>query len=391
MARIGKTIENLRAIREQWLRTLPSGADAFGMSTEDAGQVPPHLTEVADFGPNPGNLRMLSYVPDDLPAAPALVVVLHGCRQDATGYDIGSGWSELATQQGFVLCLPEQRRSNNPNNCFNWFQAGDIERGQGEAASIAAMVGHLVQQHGIDRKRIFVTGLSAGGAMTSVMLATYPELFAAGAVIAGLPYKCAISVQAAFESMSGGDSRSPEQAAESVRQASPHRGPWPRLSVWHGTADHTVTHGNAAGLTSQWAQLFDVDAAPAREEVVSGQTHRVWTDAKGAEVIEEYVIAGLGHGTPLEAGPDEGQYGAPGPYLLEAGISSTYLIAQFWGLVPKSKARRTKASTQRPEAATTAANGNGFSAQGLLDQLKPGLSGEVNETIRKALRSAGLL
>jgi poly(hydroxyalkanoate) depolymerase family esterase len=96
---------------------------------------------------------------------------------------------------GFALLLPEQQRTNNPNGCFNWFQTGDIERGHGEALSIRQMVSKMVSDHGIDPARVFVTGLSAGGAMTSVMLATYPEVFAGGAIIAGLPYGAANNVQ----------------------------------------------------------------------------------------------------------------------------------------------------------------------------------------------------
>src|SRR5262249_26346657 len=132
------------------------------------------LEEIDGFGSNPGNLRMFRYVPPRLMANPALVVVLHGCTQTAAGYDLGAGWSTLADRYGFVLLFPEQQQSNNPNRCFNWFQTGDIQRGEGEALSIRQMVERMVSDTGIDRSRVFITGLSAGGAMTSVMLACYP-------------------------------------------------------------------------------------------------------------------------------------------------------------------------------------------------------------------------
>src|SRR4051812_38332359 len=138
---------------------------------------------------NPGCLRMYTYVPDPLPSAPALVVVLHGCLQTAAEYDLGAGWSTLADRFRFALLFPEQQRGNNPRGCFNWFQRSDSERDQGEAHSIRHMVEHMIQTHSIDRRRVFVTGLSAGGAMTLVMLAAYPEVFAGGAVIAGVPYR----------------------------------------------------------------------------------------------------------------------------------------------------------------------------------------------------------
>ena len=128
------------------------------------------------------------YLPENLPEGAPLVVVLHGCTQSAAGYDRGSGWSQLADQAGFALLFAEQQRANNPNLCFNWFLPTDTKRNFGEALSIRQMIETLVLAHGLDRKRIFVTGLSAGGAMASVMLATYPEVFAGGAIIAGLPY-----------------------------------------------------------------------------------------------------------------------------------------------------------------------------------------------------------
>jgi poly(3-hydroxybutyrate) depolymerase len=132
------------------------------------------LTEVSAFGSNPGNLRMLTYVPPQLPAGAPLVVVLHGCLQTARAYDEGSGWSMLARRHGFALVYAEQSQANNPNRCFNWFQPHDTRRGSGEALSIRQMVTRMRRIHSIDPTRIFVTGLSAGGAMASVMLATYP-------------------------------------------------------------------------------------------------------------------------------------------------------------------------------------------------------------------------
>ena len=105
----------------------------------------------------------------------------------------------MADRFGFALLLPEQRRANNPNGCFTWFSAEDTSRECGEALSIRQMIERMVIDHGIDRSRIYVTGLSAGGAMTSVMLATYPEVFAGGAIVAGLPYGSAANVQEAFD------------------------------------------------------------------------------------------------------------------------------------------------------------------------------------------------
>jgi poly(hydroxyalkanoate) depolymerase family esterase len=295
----------------------------------------PDLVEISDFHPNPGHLRMLVHVPLALAAHPALVIVLHGCRQTAHGYDLGTGWSKLAERHGFIVCLPEQRGGNNPQQCFNWFTERHTSRDSGETGSIASMVEHLSNLHGIDPHRVFVTGLSAGGAMTAALLAAYPDVFAAGAVIAGLPFRAAVSVGGALEVMANGDRRTGADAAATVRGASDHAGPWPRLSVWHGTADTTVTQDNATALIGQWRSLMGLRSAPTREECVHGKVHRIWEDAAGVAQIEEYQLADFGHGAPLDAAT----LGQPGPFLIEAGISSTLYIADFFGLLPKPGAR----------------------------------------------------
>src|SRR5260221_5550537 len=222
-----------------------------------------HLTEVYEFGSNPGALRMFKYVP----ARPksALVVVLHGCKQTAANYDLGAGWSTLADRYGFVLLLPQQQVSNNPNTCFNWFLPGDTARGKGEALSIRQMVETMIIEHGIDRRRVFVTGLSAGGAMTSVMLATYPEVFAAGAIIAGLPFGVATNVREALNGMFQSPSRPADELGDLVRTASNHKGPWPKLSVWHGSADRTVNPANANEIVKQWLDVHGLPLTPMSE------------------------------------------------------------------------------------------------------------------------------
>lgn len=295
-----------------------------------------NLSEVADFGSNPGNLQMFAFVPNALPANSPLVVALHGCTQAAAKYDDETGWVRMAERVPFALLLPQQQSSNNPRLCFNWFEANDIARDRGEALSIKQMIDKMVRDHAIDPKRIFITGLSAGGAMTSVMLATYPELFAGGAIIAGLPYKCATSIPQAFSCMNPGNDLAPGTWAAQVRNASPHQGPWPILSIWHGTTDHTVAPMNAQELVDQWTEVHGIDQVADGQDTVNGHTRKTFKDADGKVLVESYLIANMGHGTPVSPGSGGEQCGTTGPHILDAGICSSFHIATFWGLIAQS-------------------------------------------------------
>ena len=315
-----------------YLRHLPklNGFADFGRTLKPGQRSP--LVETRDFGSNPGKLRMFSFAPDNLQPAPGLVVVLHGCGQTAAGYDLGAGWSTLAKHYGFALLMPEQQSLNNANGCFNWFNPEDIARDRGEACSIRQMIARAVEDIGIDRTRIFVTGLSAGGAMTSVMLATYPEVFAGGAVIAGLPYGVANNMREALSGMFQSPPRPASELGDLVRNASTYKGPWPKLSVWHGSADRTVNPANANEIVKQWLDVHQLPSAPMSEGMVNGHPRQVWWNSDGETMIESYTITDMAHGTPLGIGDNDKRYGNQGAFLIEAGISSSYQIANFFGL-----------------------------------------------------------
>jgi poly(hydroxyalkanoate) depolymerase family esterase len=329
------------------------------------------LTDLVNFGSNPGALRARRHVPENLPGSAPLVVVLHGCTQTASGYDHGAGWSALADSQGFALLYPEQQRPNNANLCFNWFEPGDMMRNGGEALSIRQMIEAMVLAHRLDRSRIFITGLSAGGAMTSVMLATYPEVFAGGAIIAGLPFGTANSIPTAFDRMRGHGGPSEARLQQLLRAASPHTGPWPTLSVWHGSADQIVVGSNADDIIGQWRTIHGIDdEAPPSTTMVDGHSRRVWKDGSGREVIEHYRIKGMGHGTPLAANG----IGTPGPFMIDAGISSTQRIAQFWQIADPQVEILLPQKRERAAAPARPARAEG-----------------ITRTIEDVLRSAGLL
>lgn len=358
------------------LKRLPSGMP-------HAAPASTRLRSFNESRENPGQLKAWIHAPQSASRGAPLVVVLHGCTQNPAAYDQSTGWSRLADQHGFVLLYPEQQRSNNPNLCFNWFSADDAARGKGEAKSIRELVAAVQARFDTDPQRVFVVGLSAGGAMAAAMLATYPDVFAGGAVIAGLPFGVAQSVPEAFDRMRGHGLPRSEALADLVRSASSHLGDWPILSVWHGSADQTVDQSNALALIEQWRALHGAPRSPGKTDLVHGHQHRLWRNASGRDVIEDYSITGLGHGTPLDTrGSCHGEQAAP--FMLEAGISSTSLIARFWGIVPDradepdffAPAPPIPAASLRPESAPAAA--------------WHGQAG-VQKTIEDALRSAGLM
>ena len=138
--------------------------------------------------------------------------------------------------------------------------------------------------------------------MASVMLAAYPDIFAGGAIIAGLPYGAATNVQEAFQSMFQSPARPADVWGDLVRSASPHRGPWPRVSVWHGGMDTTVVPSNAAEIVKQWTDVHGLPVAPTVRETVDGYPREVWRNAQGEDLMESYAIPGMAHGTPLSVG-----------------------------------------------------------------------------------------
>jgi poly(hydroxyalkanoate) depolymerase family esterase len=291
------------------------------------------LVDIEDFGSNPGNLRMLAYVPEHAAFEIPLVIALHGCGQSAADFGRGSGWLELGLRHRFALLLPEQRPENNRNLCFTWFRSQDIQRDAGEALSIRQMLAKLVVDHEIDPRRIFITGLSPGGAMAGTLLATYPEIFAAGSIVAGLPYHSALSVQQALQAMRRPTARAPVEWGEFVRKASPYPARWPKVSIWHGEADATVQSANAQAIAAQWLDVHAVAWAAGTRVSGLGCTRTLWTDSAGAEVVELITIDGMDHGLPVDP---QGRSGAPcgtaDRYLIDTGQSAARWSAERWGL-----------------------------------------------------------
>ncbi|MEV5156818.1 PHB depolymerase family esterase [Streptomyces sp. NPDC053728] len=291
------------------------------------------LRQVTGFGSNPGNLQMFAYTPDDVAAGAPLVVALHGCTQSANAYYTNSGWPKYADLWGFDVVFPQTTSANNALSCFGWFDQTESTRGRGEAASIVQMVEYAKQTYGSDGRRVYVTGLSAGGGMTADLLAAYPDVFAGGSVASGLPAQCATSQAAASGCQTGPQKLSPAQWGDKVRGSYPGwTGPWPRVAIWQGTSDYTVYPANATALRDQWTDVWGIGQTPTGTESLPGGTTRsVYEDASGQPAVETFSVSGMGHGLPVSPGSGDRNCGSTAAYFLNT-ICSAYHTGVFWGL-----------------------------------------------------------
>jgi len=285
-----------------------------------------HLDEVTGFGSNPGGLRMFEHTPTDLPASPALLVVLHGCSQNAPTI-ASAGFNDLADARKFVAVYPQQSSSNNPASCFNWFNADDQTRGQDENESVKEMVDKAIATHGIDPARVFVAGFSAGAAQSLIMAATWPDVFAGAASLAGIPFGCAKSQTDTFTCQNPGKDYTPDQWAALVKQAVPSfSGRYPRISVWQGTKDSVVGTKNRGEIVDQWTGVHGVSATPVTTETVAGATHTVYGDDG---IVESWSIPGMDHDVPVVP---SASCGTTAQYAVDKGVCAAGKIADFFGL-----------------------------------------------------------
>lgn len=291
------------------------------------------LVEVAGFGSNPGNLRMFKYIPNNSRPNIPVVVVLHGCFQTASLYGPGSGWVKMAETYRFALVVPQQQPQNDYRSCFTWFRQGDNRRGAGETLSIKQMVDNVKANHSVDPARVFVTGLSGGGYMTSVMIAAYPDVFAGGGIVAGGPSLCADFDWQSFMCVSGGVNRTPQQWGNLVRAASGWSGPWPKVSVWNGQADSFVNPMNLTEVVEQWTNLHGTDQTPDAQETVKGYPRKVYHNSSGVPVVEAWLLPGQPHGRPLDPGSAPDQCGTAGSAgMVDMNICAAYHMVPFFRL-----------------------------------------------------------
>ncbi|MFI7448617.1 PHB depolymerase family esterase [Nonomuraea sp. NPDC049714] len=248
------------------------------------------LTEVTSFGANPGGLRMYLYVPDRVAPNPGVLVAMHGCNGWAPNFHQGTEFASLADRYGFVVIYPQANKSaNGMSNCFDVWSDEALRHGGGsDPVSIVSMTNHVLQRYGGDPQRVFATGFSSGAMETLNLLATYPDVFKAGAPFAGVPYGCL--------GPAGCGDKTPQQWGDLVRNAYPgYTGPRPRVMAWHGTADSVLPYTMLQEEVDQWTNAHGLSQTPAStDSPQSGWTRRVF----GSGQVEAYTVTGAGHDLP---------------------------------------------------------------------------------------------
>jgi poly(hydroxyalkanoate) depolymerase family esterase len=232
-----------------------------------------------------------------------LLVMLHGCSQDAASLAAGTRMNALADEQRFIVLYPQQSLRANPLRCWNWFSARTRD-GAGEAAAIVALVRQVARRYPVDRSRIYVAGMSSGGAMAATLALCFGAVFAGCAIVSGLMYRAADSAVGAAQAMRAGTRSSPERTAAEVARKASRRFAFVPALVMHGGADQLVHPRNAEQIIAQFRKFAELTSVPRRplsgpvEQYVSGKgrRYRQRDYARSDQVLlRSIVIEGLGH------------------------------------------------------------------------------------------------
>ncbi|HEV2348035.1 MAG TPA: PHB depolymerase family esterase [Actinocrinis sp.] len=255
------------------------------------------LQQVTDFGPNPTNLKMYLYVPQHVHPHPAVIVALHYCGGSGPAFFGGTEYASLADQYGFIVIYPSVTRTSLV--CFDVSTPGALTHdGNSDPVGIVSMVRYVEKAYHADKQQVFATGISSGAMMTNVLLGDYPDVFAAGSAMSGVPFGCFATTDGSLWNStcsSGQLSMTPEQWGDLARAAYPtYHGPRPRMQLWHGTADAVLLYPNFNGEVAQWTNVLHADLA----YVDSPQptwTHSVYVDKAGKVQVDAYSVAGEDH------------------------------------------------------------------------------------------------
>jgi len=304
------------------------------------------LKEIKKFGTNPGNLTFFIHIPKIIPKGLSetkkermpLVVVLHGCNENAALISKQSGWNKLADEYGFYVIYPQQRFLNNTSSCFNWFNVKDISKNSGESGSIKQMIDFVCDSFSVDTNKIFAYGLSAGAAMTATLLADYPNVFNAGAILAGGPFMMATNSLSGVSAMLNPKHKSSKEWGELVLKQNPdYKNKYPRVILIHGKNDKVVNIKNSYELVKQWAYVLHTDTVPTKKMEAFANNkdieRKVYLNKSNEEKIIFYEINNLGHALPIDPGDDLDKGGKTGLFAVDKDFFSTYWIAKDFGLV----------------------------------------------------------
>jgi poly(hydroxyalkanoate) depolymerase family esterase len=284
-----KTIQRALRGEETHPANLVEGPEVLdGLVTEVSGRAASNAASPGGFSSGSHTHRALTrdyklfVPPGHTRPARALVVMLHGCTQHPDDFAAGTAMNERAREQGFLVLYPAQAADANPQRCWNWFKHNHQQRDRGEPALIASLTRQVAQTQGVDARRVYVAGLSAGGAMAAIVAAAYPEIYAAVGVHSGLPVGAAANLPEAMAAMQGGASAAPV----------PHAVP---TIVFHGDQDRTVHPRNGEQLVAAVAR----GGAPRVEQGTTARgrryTRSIHTGAPGAAAAEHWLVHGAGH------------------------------------------------------------------------------------------------
>jgi endo-1,4-beta-xylanase len=263
------------------------------------------LTQVTGFGYNPTNLEMYLYVPEHVRPHPAVVVALHYCTGSGPVFYANTPFASLADQNGFIVIYPSATRSSH---CFDVSSPGALtHRSTSDPAGIVSMVRYVQRHYRSDPHRTFATGLSSGAMMTNVLLGDYPDVFAAGAAYAGVPFGCfATSDPSGWNSdcATGQIIKTPPRWGDLVRNADPgYRGPRPRMQLWHGTDDAALYYPNFGEEIKQWTDVAGLSQTPTSTDSPQPTWTRTrYADRHGRVAVEAVSIQGGTHNVPISVG-----------------------------------------------------------------------------------------
>ncbi|MFI9345374.1 PHB depolymerase family esterase [Streptomyces sp. NPDC052773] len=256
------------------------------------------LTEITDFGANPSNLEMYLYVPESVTPNPAVLVAVHYCTGSGPAMYNGTEYASLADRYGFIVVYPSVTRSSK---CFDVSSPQALRRGGGsDPVGIKSMVDWVLGTYDADPKRVFATGISSGAMMTNVLLGVYPDVFAAGAAFAGVPFGCFATTDGSewnSACANGTVTRTPQQWGDLVRGAYPgYTGPRPRMQLWHGTEDDVLRYPNFGEEIKQWTDVLGVGQTPASTDTPATGWTRTRYGATGDRApVEAISLQGVGH------------------------------------------------------------------------------------------------